>query len=233
MGSSSVCLSLRRVGSARALNTSSIAATIAGTGRYQWLRLWQPRHLGKVRVHVIPWLGTRGVDVPARPELTRVVQTTGSNSHDVYPGAWFAKKRRPALGAEKPPSRMTTVRLDVEVLRPALRQCERCSGHGENWGKGTPSLSLTIPTVTVQRKEWGRRTLIANRTTGTATSERGRHRILLCGSFPYHRLLAPPSGPALGGGRSRSALRPVGQRFGHTSPKRSPLDRRRPHRAIS
>src|SRR5207244_13484552 len=119
---------------------------------------------GKVRVHVIPWLGTRGVDVPARPEFTRVVQTTGSNSHHVYPGAWFAKKRRPALRAEGAPSRVTTVRLDVEVLQAALRQCERRSGHGEERGKGTPGLSLTVPTVPVQRKEWRRRTLLPNRT---------------------------------------------------------------------
>src|SRR2546428_13061619 len=103
----------RAAPSASAVSAVRWRAHIAGTGRWQWLRLWQPRHLGKVRVHVIPWLGTRGVDVPARSELTRVVQTTGSNRHDVYPGAWFAKKKRPALRAEGPPSRMTNVRPDV------------------------------------------------------------------------------------------------------------------------
>src|SRR5438093_7071184 len=179
----------------------------SGKGRdRQWtaqrlLRLRQPRNLGEGWVHVIPWLGTRSVDVPTRSELTRVVQTTRSNRHDVYPGAWFAEKRRPALGAEGPPSRMTTVRLEVEVLWAALRHCERRSGHGEDWSKGTPCLSLTIPTVTVQRKERGRGTLIANRTTGTSTRQRGSHRNPPLGSFPIHhvrRHVAIPVSPGTG-----------------------------------
>src|SRR5262249_28716417 len=126
-------------------------------------------------VHVIPWLSTDREDVLAGAELTWIVQATRSNRHHVRAGTRFAEERRPTLSAEDPASHVAAIRLDIEVLRTPLRQSECCSGHGEDGSKGTPGLPLTIPTVTVQRKEWLRPTFVPNSAAGAATGEGHRH----------------------------------------------------------
>ena len=57
------------------------------------LRARQPRHLGQVWVHVIPWLSTHREDVLAGPELPWIVQAAGSNRHHVRPGTRFTEER--------------------------------------------------------------------------------------------------------------------------------------------
>src|SRR5437016_2429760 len=117
------------------------------------LRVGQPRHLGQAWVHVIPWLGAHDEDVLAGPELAGVVQAAGSNRHHVCPGTRFAEETRPARAAEGPPSRVATVRLEIEAPRTPSCHPECRPGHRQDWREGTPSLSLTIPAVAIQRKE--------------------------------------------------------------------------------
>src|SRR5215467_12898638 len=160
---------MKRIGPARPPSARNLNGSLPSRG------FRQPRRLGQAWVHVIPWLSTHREDVLAGAEFTRIVQAARSNRHHVRPGTRFAEERRPALSAEDPASHVAAVRLHVEVLRTPLRQSERCSGYGEDGRKGTPGLSLTIPTMTVQREEWLRPTFVPNSAAGAATGERRRH----------------------------------------------------------
>src|SRR5437667_4164290 len=151
------------------------------------LDLRQLEGFWEVGVHVVPWLSTRGVDVAAGLKLARVIEAADSNGHDVRPGAGLAKETRSALGAEGSAGRLPTVRRELEVLGAPSRQREGRLEHGQNWGKGTASFSLTVPAVTIEGEEWFRRALVANRTTGTSTGQRTRHRAILRHWSPRYR----------------------------------------------
>jgi len=134
------------------------------------------RYFWQLGVHVIPGLGTHGVNVLARPKLTGVIQAAHANGHQLWCRAGQAKEWRPALAAEGPPSRMPTGRGEREVLRAPPHDSEGRFGHAQDGGKGTARLALTIPTVTMEREEWSCRTFIANRAARAATREGSRHR---------------------------------------------------------
>jgi hypothetical protein len=115
-------------------------------------------------------------------ERTRIVETAGSNRHHVAACARPAEHRRSAIATEISPGRIPTVGCEIKVLRGTLRHLEGCTGNSEYCRIGAPSLTLTIPAVTIHREQRFPFSAIANSTTGAATKKRIGHIDLLCAS---------------------------------------------------
>src|SRR3989442_8201670 len=90
--------------------TDGVRSPLAAHGPL--LRIAHVQQLDRLRqvwVHVIPGLGTRGVDVLAGAERTRIVQTARSNRDDLRRRPGYPEQRRSAVAAKRPPSGVSTV----------------------------------------------------------------------------------------------------------------------------
>jgi hypothetical protein len=112
------------------------------------------------------WLGRNSLGSSKLP--TRTVTRSGRES------------RRPKSGdphaAQKARLVVCPLSADREVLRAPVSYGESRFGYGQDRGKCTASLALTIPTVTIEREKRFRRTFIVNRATGAAARERCGHK---------------------------------------------------------
>src|SRR5207249_7087473 len=101
--------------------TDGVRSPLAAHGPL--LRIAHVRQLDRLRqlwVHAIPGLGTRGVDVLAGPECTRVVQTARSNRDHLGRRAGEPEQGRSAVAAKRPRCGVSAICGELEVFRTSL-----------------------------------------------------------------------------------------------------------------
>src|SRR4030095_7327950 len=146
---------------------------------HQFLAWGQLNEFREIRIHVVPRLSARCVNIRLGPIPARVVQAPYHDTDDPAPCGGLAKQPSAASRAETTLYDAAAVAGHIVVFYLSgdahhARRDKQC------WSVGTPRRSLAITAMAIHQCDWISRTFIAYASADTTASKTGGHQFSSC-----------------------------------------------------